>query len=158
GRVTRSLFSGSGRNRLRQNRTCGSELTARRTAGDRTDGQVIRMRSRIRRPDDTTPSLNDTSRDSRMVARVEPMATVMTRSKAFSFDSVRLPEIPSRTRSARYAGAPTATTRTRSIQERSIQEWKNMGPSDDRGCFRKEDARVAPPPEEKPLARPTRIA
>lgn len=46
------------------------------------------------------PSASAVSGESRMVASVEPKATVTTKSKAFHFDSVRLPETRSRRTSA----------------------------------------------------------
>lgn len=69
----------------------------------------------------TTPSASATSLDSRTVASVEPIATVTTRSKAFIFDSVRLPEMRSKNTRDRYASVPM-----RAMRSRSDQLLKNM--------------------------------
>ncbi len=68
-----------------------------------------------------TPSASATSSDSRMVASVDPSATVTIRSKAFIFASVRFPATRTRAISATYARAPTT-----SVRQIPVQSSKNM--------------------------------
>ena len=58
-----------------------------------------------------TPSASATVFDSNVVARVEPNATVTTRSKAFSLASERFPLTRNISTNARYAATPTIATR-----------------------------------------------
>ncbi len=60
------------------------------------------------------------------VARVEPSATVTTRSKAFILDSVRLPEIRSSRTSAAYAS--TSTWRVRPIPDQVSKKIRSLMP------------------------------
>jgi hypothetical protein len=63
-----------------------------------------------------TPSASDTSLDGSTVARVEPIATVTTRSKAFIYDKVRLPEIRNNSTRNEYAKVPMTRMRSKSDQ------------------------------------------
>lgn len=67
-------------------------MTSLRTQATRTLDQVTAYCNAISNASASTPCASDTSRLSRMVAKVDPSATVTTRSKAFIFDNVRRPE------------------------------------------------------------------
>ncbi len=72
-------------------RVVGSALIQVRNLFDRTDVQVTTNCAPASKTNAVTPSANGTSLESSIVASVEPSATVTTRSKAFIFESVRLP-------------------------------------------------------------------
>lgn len=90
--VTRATRMASPRKRPRKNSSAGSPVTVRRTHATRTLDQVTTYCSPINSAKASTPSASDTSRLSRIVAKVEPSATVTTRSNAFIFDNVRRPD------------------------------------------------------------------
>ena len=69
----------------------GVDFTSAGTTLVRTDSQVMTSWRPMRSPNAATPSARATSSDSRIVASVEPSATVTIRSKAFIFASVRFP-------------------------------------------------------------------
>ena len=60
------------------------------------------------------PSLSETLSSRMVAARIDPNATVTTRSKAFILESVRFPVALSKITSATYAEVPTTATRTKS--------------------------------------------
>ena len=68
--------------------------------GERTDSQAIAYCREISRKSASTPSASATDLLRSTVAKVEPSATVTTRSNALSLLSVRLPEIRSSSTSA----------------------------------------------------------
>lgn len=74
------------------------------------------------------PSASVTSLEVSTDARVEPSATVTTRSNAFIFESVRFPETRSSATSATYAAVPWTTTRQTFPHPSKIME-----PPTDRG-------------------------
>ncbi len=67
-------------------------MTRLLTLEDRTDSQVIASCSPINSANAARPSASVTSLFNRMVASVDPSATVTTRSKAFIFERVRFPD------------------------------------------------------------------
>jgi hypothetical protein len=67
------------------------------------------------------PSVRGTLRWTRIEARMDPRATVTTRSKALSLANVRFPEIRRMETRPRYARKPT--TRVRTIPS---HPWKNI--------------------------------
>lgn len=70
------------------------------TALERTDSHARINGSKMSIKNAATPSANKTSLDNRTVASNDPSATLTTRSKAFIFNSVRLPETRSNKTSA----------------------------------------------------------
>jgi hypothetical protein len=83
--------------RIIQETTCrsssvGRAVTIARPAGRARDDQATRNCNPARSARATAPSAQLTSVLRRMVARVDPSATVTTRSKALSLASVRLPD------------------------------------------------------------------
>ncbi len=94
--VTRLRRMADHKNSPRRKSNVGSDRTARAKARERTDRLATANCSAASSVSATTPSARATERDNRIVARVEPIATVTTRSKAFSLASVRLPVSRSR--------------------------------------------------------------
>jgi hypothetical protein len=84
---------------------------------DLADIQEIRNCSPIRMIMARMPSTKETVLWSKTVARMDPSATVTTRSKAFSLDRVLFPEMRRKATSARYAITPTSKVLPRTSQE-----------------------------------------
>lgn len=90
-RVTRSARIAVSRGRPPRTSSVGSDFTSRRTMGDRTCAHATAACSPASTAKAVSPSTRATSGDRSAVARVDPRATVTTKSKAFIFDSVRFP-------------------------------------------------------------------
>ena len=82
-------------------RSVGSDFESCLTVAERTDSRVMANCRPMSSTNAVTPSTSATVSDRRTVASVEPSATVTTKSKAFIFDKVRLPETRKSTTKAR---------------------------------------------------------